>query len=111
MSQHYSNPDRADDDYALPDVEVWEDLITIVRSNCGEFEVPADSEWARGFCPSCERATCVHDLTFEDSGIERTTRHGWFYWFCFPGCLPDSEPNGPYATEAEALAAAQEASA
>jgi hypothetical protein len=32
---------------------------------------------------------------------------GWYWWGCFPGCLPDSEPYGPYETEAEALADAQ----
>lgn len=31
-----------------------------------------------------------------------------FYWLCcFPGCLPDSDPNGPFPTKAEALADAQ----
>ncbi len=33
---------------------------------------------------------------------------GWYYWFCFPGCLPDSDPIGPFETEAEALADARE---
>lgn len=33
---------------------------------------------------------------------------GWYYWYCFPGCLPDSEPMGPFATEDEALADAQD---
>jgi len=28
---------------------------------------------------------------------------GWYYWFCLPGCLPDSSPCGPFDTEAEAL--------
>lgn len=23
---------------------------------------------------------------------------GWYWWACFPGCLPDGEPNGPYRT-------------
>jgi hypothetical protein len=32
---------------------------------------------------------------------------GWYYWFCFPGCLPDSDPIGPFETEAAALADAQ----
>lgn len=32
---------------------------------------------------------------------------GWYWWACFPGCLPDSDPMGPFATEAEALADAQ----
>ena len=28
-----------------------------------------------------------------------------FYWqSCFPGCLPDSDPVGPFQTEAEAIA-------
>jgi hypothetical protein len=34
---------------------------------------------------------------------------GFYWWACFPGCLPDSEfPNGPFATEAEAIADAQD---
>lgn len=28
---------------------------------------------------------------------------GWYYWFCFPGCLPDGEPNGPFETEQAAI--------
>jgi hypothetical protein len=33
---------------------------------------------------------------------------GWYWWACFPGCLPDSDPNGPFATKAQALADAQD---
>ena len=29
---------------------------------------------------------------------------GWYYWACFPGCLPDGEPVGPFATKADAIA-------
>lgn len=28
---------------------------------------------------------------------------GWYYWYCFPGCMPDSEPFGPYRSEQEAI--------
>lgn len=28
---------------------------------------------------------------------------GWYYWFCFPGCMPDSEPIGPFETEQSAI--------
>lgn len=28
---------------------------------------------------------------------------GWYYWFCLPGCMPDSDPEGPFSTEDEAL--------
>ncbi len=36
-----------------------------------------------------------------------STGPGWFYWFCFPGCLPDSDPVGPFASEQEATNDAQ----
>jgi hypothetical protein len=28
---------------------------------------------------------------------------GWFWWTCTPGCLPDSDAIGPFATEQEAI--------
>jgi hypothetical protein len=104
MSQAYSDPKRADDPHALPDVEVWEDAVFIVTcEHCGEFEVAesiatADSDT---WCPSCEReALC------------RLPKHpaktAWWYWSCFPGCLPDSNAHGPFATEQEALEDAQQ---
>lgn len=31
----------------------------------------------------------------------KPTAIGWFYWYCLPGCLPDSEPFGPFSSEAE----------
>jgi len=110
MAQHYSDPKRATGAYTLPDLEVWEDYITIVRSQCGEFEVARESADARGFCPSCERATCVLELVPDQSetGIQHTDRTGWFYWFCFPGCMPDSSLYGPFASEREALDDARE---
>lgn len=112
MSQHYTDTSRESETYSLPDVEVWEDTITIIRSRCGEFEVGREAEAARGFCPSCDRATCVESLdTFdgEASGIQHTDRKGWFWWICFPGCLPDSEPHGPYASEQDAIEAMRDA--
>jgi hypothetical protein len=32
---------------------------------------------------------------------------GWYWWACFPGCMPDSDPHGPFDTEAEATADAR----
>ena len=34
--------------------------------------------------------------------------NGWYYWYCFPGCLPDSDAIGPFASEATALKDARE---
>lgn len=27
---------------------------------------------------------------------------GWYWWSCFPGCLPDSEPCGPFDSKSAA---------
>ena len=35
-----------------------------------------------------------------EEGSERDA--GWYWWACFPGCLPDGELTGPFKTEAEA---------
>jgi hypothetical protein len=78
MSQHYSDPDRAEDPYALPDVEVF-------YMSQGEID-----DLAR----DCE-----------DTELQE---QGWYFWACFPGCLPDSDPAGPYATEQLAIDAARE---
>lgn len=32
---------------------------------------------------------------------------GFYFWFCLPGCLPDSEAYGPYASVQEATEAAR----
>ena len=32
---------------------------------------------------------------------------GWFWWACFPGCLPDGEPTGPFTSEDETIEDAQ----
>jgi hypothetical protein len=34
---------------------------------------------------------------------ERCNGGGWYWQACFPGCLPDGEPSGPFATEADAI--------
>lgn len=93
MSHHYSDPSRADDPYSLPDVEVWQARYGYCPS-CGELvhEYPGAHD---GPCYAC------------DTRVDTPTL-GWFYHSCFPGCLPDSEPNGPFATEQEALADARE---
>lgn len=55
----------------------------------GSFEV---------FCPT------KGDL--KDMGLDPRDE-GWYWWACFPGCLPDSDPHGPFNTEREAIEDAQ----
>ena len=110
MSRHCFDPERESDTHALPDLELWEDGIYSVTctKGCGTFDVPsseveaessASGPAARCYCPSCE---------WQVGTAEKTERRGWFFWFCLPGCMPDSSVFGPYDTEQEALDAARQ---
>ena len=57
-----------------------------------------------GALPDCE-VFYADDLVNEDG---ETLPAGWYWWPCFPGCLPDSDPTGPFDTEGEALADARD---
>lgn len=85
--QAYSDPKRENDPNALPDIEVF-------------FVSVADAAQAR---IDASKAECA-----DDDVAHWETVSGWYWWPCFPGCLPDGDPVGPFATEAEALADAQD---
>lgn len=79
--QAFSDTTREAEPYALPDVEVF--YLSQLEAN--------------------------YNLQNLDHADEYTlTEAGWYWWTCFPGCLPDSDPFGPFDTEAEALADAQD---
>jgi len=42
-------------------------------------------------------------------GEDREMPAGWYWHACFPGCLPDGDPSGPFETEKEAIDDAQNA--
>lgn len=93
MAQHYSNRNRQDDPHGLPDIETFQ------------------ARYA--YCPSCgslvQEYPGAHDgPCFECDTRVDTPRLGWFWVACFPGCLPDSEPFGPFDTEEAALTDARE---
>lgn len=88
MSQHYSNPNRASDPHALPDVETFYRSDAAIRADAElNGALDANNPW-------CD-------------GDGEPLKGGWYYWQCFPGCLPDGDPIGPFASEAEALADAR----
>jgi hypothetical protein len=35
---------------------------------------------------------------------EPPSEEGWYWWNCFPGCMPDSEPHGPFPKLKDAMA-------
>lgn len=103
MAQNYSDPKRATDAYSLPDVETFRANYAYC-SECQSLILDADNYITQ---PGEPRLT--HKGKCQDCGTINTLgKAGWFYWFCFPGCLPDSEPFGPYKSESAALRDAQE---
>ena len=87
MPMHYGRKSRESEAFSLPDVEVF-------------------------FVSEKEAARCTAEALAEGTDPDFTPgtfAPGWYWWKCFPGCMPDSDPCGPFATEAEALADAREA--
>lgn len=79
----YSDPERENDACSLPDVEIFH-MSGINMRECGK-----ESAWF-------------------DEGEEKFLKPGWYYWFCFPGCMPESDPIGPFTTYSKALADCRE---
>lgn len=106
--QVYSSPDRESDTYACPDVEVFQltahEVAELAEDDIHEFMRRHEFRLA-----NMNRRTreAMFDAMVDELGITG----GWFYWYCFPGCLPDSSPFGPYASAAEAKQAAINAAA
>lgn len=77
MSQAYSNPKRENDPYALPDLEVWYHTHA-KRERCA-LNAGHKAEMY---------GECIPDEEGDCGGS------GWYYWSCFPGCLPNTDPFG-----------------
>lgn len=103
--QAYSNPERENDPYALPDVEVFE----LTAREAAEWD--EDLIWEYQKRPEFKLASMnsqVRERMFDTMIEEHQISGGWFWWTCFPGCMPDSDPFGPFKTKEEALADAQD---
>jgi len=101
----YSDKTRESDTYSLPDVEIFELTAREVAEHDEEliYEYMKRHEFRLASMNSAARDR-MFDAMIEEEGITG----GWFYWYCFPGCLPDSSPMGPYASYQEAEEAMRE---
>lgn len=110
MAQHYSDETRASDPHALPDVETfYATALEVAASSAYEeerFEYMRRREFRLASMNTRDRERMLEAMV-EELGITG----GWYWQACFPGCLPDGDPIGPFATEAEALADARESHA
>ena len=104
MTQAYSDATREGRPHALPDIEVFEmnaheaaeqdeDLVYKYMKR-HEFRLAAMNGRVR---------EAMFDAIVEENDI----RGGWFWWACFPGCLPDGPATGPFDSYDEALADAR----
>lgn len=106
MSQHYSDPSRESDTYALPDVEVFQ-LTAREVAESADYSELVDEYSRRHEFRLANMNTSVRNRMYDALIAEEGITGGWFWQSCFPGCLPDSDPIGPFETHAEALADAQ----
>lgn len=59
----------------------------------------------QGDCADLAKAEIAAGVPAED---RITYQPGWYWWACFPGCLPDGEPMGPFESEQAAIEAANQ---
>src|SRR5689334_970063 len=72
----YTSPQREPDPHALPDAETFR----MKYAHCVQCD---------GFMQDEDAAGMVY---CENGHSAKPTDEAWFWWSCFPGCLPDSEP-------------------
>jgi len=107
MAQGYSDITRESDPYALPDCETF-----YVSQLKGGERMQRFNDYLNS--PDCEtfyvsQLEVNYNLENLDHADEYTlTEAGWYWWSCFPGCLPDGPANGPFNTEEEATTDAQD---
>jgi hypothetical protein len=105
MSQHYSNPERESDPHALPDVEIFELTAEEVAERDADMILHYITKRPEFRFASFNSRD--HTRMIETMIAENEIEGGWFYWSCFPGCLPDGAPVGPFKSQPEALADAR----
>ena len=102
MSMHYSSPERENDAYALPDIEVFQLTPEEAVQQDEDLMWDAMKKFPLATMNSRDRDKAIA-WAIEESGATG----GWFWWTCLPGCLPDSCATGPFNSYEEALADAR----
>jgi len=49
-----------------------------------------------------------HSSDYNLEQDNKTVDAGFYWWSCFQGCLPNGDPVGPFVTEKDAIASAQD---
>ncbi len=96
---------RENDPHSLPDIEIFELTAEEVATDDPDLihEYMQRPEFRLAPMNSKTRTKMLAAIVAEQNIVG-----GWFWWACFPGCLPDGPATGPFATYQEALADAQQ---
>lgn len=105
MSHHYVTEKDASSPYTLPNIWVAQFTAHEVAEGM-EDEIRQYSRMPQHRLASMNSTARERMLEVIISDLE--IRGGFMWCVCLPGCLPDSEWNGPFQTYAEALADARE---
>jgi len=79
----YSDPEREHETHALPDVEVF-------RMTASDFINSDEGSW-------------MHERMSDDLDADADALAGFYYWYCFPGCMPEGDPIGPFRLQEQAI--------
>ena len=101
--QTYSDENRRNNAYALPDVEIFQ----LTAEEAATQDEDAVYEAMKVY-PLASMNSRDHDKAIQWIIDEYGITGGYFYWYCLPGCLPDSDIVGPFDSRAEAEEDAQD---
>ena len=103
--QFYTDPARESDTYAMPDARVYElTALEVAEMDDDVIRAYMRRPAYRLASMSGRARQSMLESIVEEEGITG----GWFFDFCLPGCLPDSQPFGPYPSRDAAINAARD---
>ena len=103
--QFYTDTIKQNDTYSMPDAEVFQ----LTAREVAELDEDTIREYMRRnefrlASMNSRTREQMFDTMIEENGIEG----GWYFHFCFVGCLPESSPFGPYPSRDAAIQAARD---
>ena len=101
--QFYTDTTKERDTYSMPDAEVFQ----LTAREVAELDEDMVREYMRRF-KFAGMNTRDTDAMFDAMIDEQSIEGGWFFHFCFVGCLPESSPFGPYPSRDAAISAARD---
>lgn len=94
------------DDDEIEDEEEEEGMenLEIFHKDADDFSVDDEETWMGERL----RENLGDDPDEAEIKAEAEKLAGYYFWWCFPGCMPDSDAFGPYPTSEAAMQAARE---